>query len=82
MQPDAISYSTVMSMFSKHGTEESAKTVERLYHRLKSRCEPDIIAFNYQISAWSSVGTPEGLQHAKVLLDDLLLVALCLWLLT
>lgn len=39
---------------------------------MKSRCEPDIIAFNYQISAWSSVGTPEGLQHAKVLLDDLL----------
>lgn len=61
-----------MSVFSKLGTEEAAKSVEHLYHRLKSRCEPDIVAFNYQLLAWSKIGTLEAAQRAEDLLSSLL----------
>merc|ERR1740124_655204 len=72
VRPDKISYSTVMSAFSRLSTPTAPSTVDDLYHRLTTHCRPDTIAYNYRLSVRSNTNTLPAVQEADSLLNDLL----------
>jgi len=85
IHPDTASYSIVMSIYSKLGTEEAAKRTIALFRRLISinknlvlnhkgfaqKAKPDIECFNHCVNAFSKIGTLKAVKFAETLLDDL-----------
>jgi trimethylamine:corrinoid methyltransferase-like protein len=79
VKPDVISYSTVMTAWTRSGHPDKAQRAQLLYDEMIQKykagdkgVKPGPPAFEVLISAWCESGQPDAIQKAQVVLDDML----------
>lgn len=73
IKPDVVSYNAVLSAFSGTNNESRARRGAGYFRQMKSNpsCQPTTVTYTRAILLWSNIRTPEALEQAQTLLDEM-----------
>ena len=78
IRPDVMSYNALLSAMSGSTSDETARRGEAYFRRLQQQSlsspsvgKPDTVTYNRAILLWSKIRTPEALERAQALLDEM-----------